>query len=54
LDDLRALAAVREEGRGFDGVIVGRALYEGAFTVAQALEVLAAAGADRAGDAACG
>jgi phosphoribosylformimino-5-aminoimidazole carboxamide ribotide isomerase len=43
LDDLRALAAVTEGERRFDGAIVGRALYEGAFTVAQALAVLAEA-----------
>ncbi len=35
LTDLEALAA-----RPFEGVIVGRALYEGVFTVAEALEVL--------------
>lgn len=40
LDDLRRL---RDLGLpGLDGVIVGRALYEGRFTVAEALEVLAA------------
>ena len=38
LDDLRALA-----GTGVDGVIVGKALYEGRFTVEQALDVLARA-----------
>ena len=36
LDDLRALAGLRS----LEGVIVGKALYEGRFTVAEALEVL--------------
>jgi phosphoribosyl isomerase A len=40
LDDLRQLAAL--EPVGVEGVIVGKALYAGAFTVAQALAVLAA------------
>ena len=39
LDDLRALAAL--EPIGVEGVIAGKALYAGAFTVAQALAVLA-------------
>lgn len=39
LDDLRALAALAPEG--LEGVIVGKALYAGAFTVAEALAVLA-------------
>ncbi|MCW6009881.1 bifunctional 1-(5-phosphoribosyl)-5-((5-phosphoribosylamino)methylideneamino)imidazole-4-carboxamide isomerase/phosphoribosylanthranilate isomerase PriA [Micromonospora sp. CPCC 205371] len=38
LDDLRALSGLASEG--VEGVIVGKALYAGAFTVAQALEVL--------------
>jgi phosphoribosylformimino-5-aminoimidazole carboxamide ribotide isomerase len=38
LDDLRALAALRRVN--LRGVIVGKALYEGRFTVAQALEAL--------------
>lgn len=38
LDDLRALAAL--EPLGVEGVIAGKALYAGAFTVAQALAVL--------------
>jgi phosphoribosylformimino-5-aminoimidazole carboxamide ribotide isomerase len=38
LDDIRALAAID----GLHGVIVGRALYEGRFTVAEALTALAA------------
>jgi phosphoribosylformimino-5-aminoimidazole carboxamide ribotide isomerase len=47
LDDLRLLAAVRANGRGLEGVIVGKALYEGAFTVGEAVaacESLGAAG----------
>jgi phosphoribosylanthranilate isomerase len=39
LDDLRALAGL--EPAGVEGVITGKALYAGAFTVAQALAVLA-------------
>jgi phosphoribosylanthranilate isomerase len=39
LDDLRALAAL--EPAGVEGVIAGKALYAGAFTVAAALGVLA-------------
>jgi 1-(5-phosphoribosyl)-5-[(5-phosphoribosylamino)methylideneamino] imidazole-4-carboxamide isomerase/N-(5'phosphoribosyl)anthranilate isomerase len=39
LDDLRQLAAI--EPAGLEGVIVGKALYTGAFTVEEALEVLA-------------
>jgi phosphoribosylformimino-5-aminoimidazole carboxamide ribotide isomerase len=44
LEDLRALAALRTELglTGLDGVIVGKALYEGRFTVAEALEALSA------------
>ncbi len=38
LDDLRALKPL--EADGVEGVITGKALYAGAFTVAQALEVL--------------
>jgi len=38
LDDLRALAGL--ESDGVEGVIAGKALYAGAFTVAQALAVL--------------
>jgi 1-(5-phosphoribosyl)-5-[(5-phosphoribosylamino)methylideneamino] imidazole-4-carboxamide isomerase/N-(5'phosphoribosyl)anthranilate isomerase len=41
LDDLRALSAL--EPHGLEGVIVGRALYERRFTVAEALAVLAEA-----------
>jgi phosphoribosylanthranilate isomerase len=39
LDDLRQLAAL--EPAGVEGVIVGKALYAGAFTVREALQVLA-------------
>ena len=41
LDDLRALAGL--ESIGVEGAIAGTALYQGAFTVAQALEVLRSA-----------
>ncbi|MGC1213613.1 MAG: bifunctional 1-(5-phosphoribosyl)-5-((5-phosphoribosylamino)methylideneamino)imidazole-4-carboxamide isomerase/phosphoribosylanthranilate isomerase PriA [Micromonospora sp.] len=41
LDDLRALASL--EPVGVEGVIAGKALYAGAFTVAEALETLRAA-----------
>ncbi|MFI7605156.1 bifunctional 1-(5-phosphoribosyl)-5-((5-phosphoribosylamino)methylideneamino)imidazole-4-carboxamide isomerase/phosphoribosylanthranilate isomerase PriA [Micromonospora sp. NPDC049366] len=41
LDDLRALATL--EPIGVEGVIAGKALYAGAFTVRQALDTLAAA-----------
>ena len=41
LDDLRALATL--EGDGVEGVIAGKALYAGAFTVAEALAALRAA-----------
>jgi phosphoribosylformimino-5-aminoimidazole carboxamide ribotide isomerase len=40
LDDLRVLAAVRSGGRGLVGVVVGKALYEAAFTVAEAVAAL--------------
>ena len=40
LDHLRQLCDVESDGRGLAGVIVGRALYEGAFTVEEALGVL--------------
>lgn len=35
--DLRLLAGIRHAGRGLDGVIVGKALYEGTLTVAEAV-----------------
>lgn len=41
LDDLRTLRALRVDGRGLAGVIVGKALYERRFTVAEALGALA-------------
>jgi 1-(5-phosphoribosyl)-5-[(5-phosphoribosylamino)methylideneamino] imidazole-4-carboxamide isomerase/N-(5'phosphoribosyl)anthranilate isomerase len=41
LDDLRALATL--EPAGVEGVIAGKALYAGAFTVREALDALAAA-----------
>jgi phosphoribosylformimino-5-aminoimidazole carboxamide ribotide isomerase len=40
LDDLRALARLRSGDRGLAGVIVGRAIYEGRFGVAEALTSL--------------
>ena len=40
LGDLTALAAIGDHSRRLAGVIVGRALYEGRFTVEQALETL--------------
>ncbi len=40
LPDLSALAAIGDPSRRLAGVIVGRALYEGRFTVEQALETL--------------
>jgi phosphoribosylformimino-5-aminoimidazole carboxamide ribonucleotide (ProFAR) isomerase len=43
LDDLRQLAAL--EPAGVEGVIIGKALYAGAFTVAEALEAVAEAAA---------
>jgi phosphoribosylformimino-5-aminoimidazole carboxamide ribotide isomerase len=42
LEDLRSLSAfARTEGHNIEGVIVGRALYEGRFTVAEAMVALA-------------
>jgi phosphoribosylformimino-5-aminoimidazole carboxamide ribotide isomerase len=46
LDDLRVLAGVRSHGAGLAGVIVGKALHEGAFDVPAAV---AACGAGSAG-----
>jgi phosphoribosylformimino-5-aminoimidazole carboxamide ribotide isomerase len=40
LDHLRQLAALEESGRRLSGVIVGKAIYEGAFTVPEALDAL--------------
>jgi phosphoribosylformimino-5-aminoimidazole carboxamide ribotide isomerase len=42
VDDLRALAALDADGRRLSGAIVGRALYEGAFTLTDALVVATA------------
>lgn len=42
LDDLRMLQGLRVDGRTISGVIVGRALYEGAFGVADAVSLLSA------------
>jgi phosphoribosylformimino-5-aminoimidazole carboxamide ribonucleotide (ProFAR) isomerase len=41
LADLRALAALDVGGRRLAGAIVGKALYEGRFTVVEALAALA-------------
>jgi phosphoribosylformimino-5-aminoimidazole carboxamide ribotide isomerase len=41
LDDLRRLAGLELAGRRLEGAIVGRALYEGRFTLAEALAVVA-------------
>lgn len=41
LDHIAALAALEVAGKRLDGVIVGRALYDGAFTLSQALAVAA-------------
>ncbi len=41
LDHLRTLSTLAVDGRRLEGVIVGRALYDGAFTVEQALGALA-------------
>lgn len=40
LDDLRALSAMEVDGRRLAGAIFGKALYEGTFTVEQALATL--------------
>lgn len=40
LEHLRQLSAIEAGGRTLDGVIVGKAIYEGAFTVAEALAAL--------------
>lgn len=44
LDDLRSLAAIEVAGRRLAGVIVGRAIYDGAFGVAEAVDALVGAG----------
>ncbi len=38
LDDIRRLKEI--EGEGIEGVIVGRALYAGAFTLGEAIEAV--------------
>lgn len=38
--DLKALAQVEIDGKRFEGAIVGRAIYEGAFTVSQGIAAL--------------
>ena len=44
LDDLRQLAALESDGRTLAGAIAGRAIYERAFTVAEAVAAIAAGG----------
>jgi phosphoribosylformimino-5-aminoimidazole carboxamide ribotide isomerase len=46
LDDLRALARLQHGDRTLSGIIVGRAIYEGRFDVAEAIATLAEAMAD--------
>ena len=41
LEDLRSLAAVTVSDRRLSGAIAGRAIYEGRFSVAEGLAVLA-------------
>jgi phosphoribosylformimino-5-aminoimidazole carboxamide ribotide isomerase len=48
LDHVRALADLDVGGRRLAGVIVGKALYEGAFSVAEAVEATGGRGATRA------
>jgi phosphoribosylformimino-5-aminoimidazole carboxamide ribotide isomerase len=43
LDDVRALMAMDVDGRHLHGAITGKALYEGRFTVAEALAVISGA-----------
>ncbi len=45
LEDLSTLAALESGGRTLSGVIAGRAIYEGAFTVAQGVAACAGGGA---------
>ncbi len=47
LDDLRTLALLEASGRRLSGAIVGRAIYEGAFEVGDALDACAASGGGR-------
>jgi phosphoribosylformimino-5-aminoimidazole carboxamide ribotide isomerase len=44
LADLRELASVTHEGRGFSGAIVGRAIYEGRFTVEEGIAACSLSG----------
>jgi len=44
LEDLRLLAGVESEGRRLAGVIVGKALHEGAFTLEEAMAACAPSG----------
>jgi phosphoribosylformimino-5-aminoimidazole carboxamide ribotide isomerase len=44
LADLRELASVTHEGRGFSGAIVGRAIYEGRFTVEEGIAACSQSG----------
>lgn len=44
LDDLRALADVRVDGKSLAGVITGKAIYEGRFSVIDAVSVLTGMG----------
>jgi phosphoribosyl isomerase A len=42
LDDIETLTSLEADGRRLAGVIVGKALYEGAFTVEEAMAACAA------------
>jgi phosphoribosylformimino-5-aminoimidazole carboxamide ribotide isomerase len=44
LHDLRALAGLEARGRALEGVIVGKALHDGAFTVGEAMAACARSG----------
>jgi phosphoribosylformimino-5-aminoimidazole carboxamide ribonucleotide (ProFAR) isomerase len=44
LEDLRALCALEGGGRRLAGIIAGRAIYEGRFTVEQGLATMVEAG----------
>lgn len=44
LDDLRELASLTHEGRGFSGAIVGRAIYEQRFTVEEGIAACSQSG----------
>lgn len=46
LDDLRALAGLESAGRKLSGAIVGRAIYEGQFSVPEAVAVCATSATD--------